>query len=231
MGLFGSLFGQQNPAGYMMNLGQPQQPQDAWQMAMQPTQEQAAQAYQANPSFNHQQQFGQPGGVPVVEGLQAKGPGFFGKGGMGSKLGVGILGGIADGVARWGGAQPGYANGIQQQREEERFRQKLEAERQMRLATMQSRAEQPTNAGRMALEAGLQQGTPQYQEFVRRYAFKPTILQIPNAQGGTDYTEYDQSGMGGMGDSVPTVSDETSYNAIPQGAQYRDPSGNLRIKQ
>ena len=42
MGLFGSSFGQRDPQDYMMNIGQPQQPQNAWQMAMQPTQQQAA---------------------------------------------------------------------------------------------------------------------------------------------------------------------------------------------
>lgn len=33
------------------------------------------------------------------------------------------------------------------------------------------------------------------------------------------------------GGGVPTVADEAGYNAVPPGAQYRDPSGNLRTKQ
>ena len=133
MGLFGSLFGQQkNPAGYLMNLGQQQQPQNAWEMATQPTQDQMAQAYQSNPSFNQQQQFGHPGGVPVVEGLKPSHPGFFDKGGMGARLGKGILGGIADGIAKWGGAPPGYANAMQAKQEYEQRQQELQQQMQAR---------------------------------------------------------------------------------------------------
>lgn len=140
MGLFGSL--QPDPSGYLMNLGQRQQPQDMWQAAMQPTQQQASQQFQ--------QQYGQPIGDMQPQQLQADprvghaiNPGFFGKGGMGSKIGVGILGGLADGLAQWGGAPPGYRNAMQQKREEDQFRQKLEAERQMRLDVMQNKVQQP----------------------------------------------------------------------------------------
>lgn len=142
MGLFGSLFGQADPQGYMMNIGQPQQPQDAWQMAMQPTQQQAAQSFQ--------QQYGQPIGNMQAQQLptdpraaQATRPGFFGKGGMGGKMLVGALGGALDGVARWGGAQPGYANGIEQQQEYAQRLQELQAEREARQQErMMPRAEQ-----------------------------------------------------------------------------------------
>lgn len=35
----------------------------------------------------------------------------------------------------------------------------------------------------------------------------------------------------GGGSAVPTVSDAAGYEALPPGAQYRDPSGNLRTKK
>lgn len=137
MGLFGSSFGQQNPAGYMMNIGQPQQPQDAWQMAMQLAQQ-------------FQQQYGQPIGDMQAQQLptdprvaQATKPGFFGKGGLGSRLGSSILGGIADGFAVHGGFRPGYSDGIDQQREYAQRLQELQAERQARQQErMMPRAEQ-----------------------------------------------------------------------------------------
>lgn len=146
MGLFGSSFGQRDPQDYMMNIGQPQQPQNAWQMAMQPTQQQAAQSFQ--------QQYGQPIGNMQAQALpvdpraaQATKPGFFGKGGMGGKIAMGALGGIADGIARWGGAQPGYANAMQQQQEYAQRLQELQAEREARRAErMMPRAEQVGNA-------------------------------------------------------------------------------------
>lgn len=140
MGLFGSLFGQADPQGYMMNIGQPQQPQDAWQMAMQPTQQQAAQSFQqqyGQPIGNMQAQNVQPQGAPEI-----KGPGFFGKGGMGGKMLIGALGGALDGVARWGGAQPGYANGIEQQREYAQRQQELQQQMQMRQQEREQQAQQ-----------------------------------------------------------------------------------------
>ena len=161
MGLFGSSFGQRDPQDYMMNIGQPQQPQNAWQMAMQPTQQQAAQSFQ--------QQYGQPIGNMQAQALpvdpraaQATKPGFFGKGGMGGKIAMGALGGIADGIARWGGAQPGYANAMQQQQEYAQRLQELQAEREARRAErMMPRAEQVGNAIGM-LDPATGQFTPTY---------------------------------------------------------------------
>lgn len=151
MGLFGSSFGQQNPAGYMMNIGQPRQPMDAWQMAMQPTQQQAAQQFQQQYGYQTpgigdemrgMQSIGnmQPQQLPTdPRAAQATRPGFFGKGGMGGKLGMGVLGGIADGIAMHAGFRPGYSDGIDQQREYAQRLQELQAQRQQRMEEMQQR--------------------------------------------------------------------------------------------
>lgn len=123
MGLFGSSFNQADPLGYLMNIGGQQQPQNPWEMAMQPTQQQAAQQFQ--------QQYGQQ---PQQPAPVAQKPGFFGKGGLGSRLGSSILGGIADGFAVHGGFRPGYSDGIEQQREYAQRLQELQAEREARRA-------------------------------------------------------------------------------------------------
>lgn len=66
------------------------------------------------------------------QGPQGVQPHFFEKGGMGSKIGVGILGGLADGLAQWGGAPPGYRNAMQAKQEYEQRQQELQAQMQMR---------------------------------------------------------------------------------------------------
>lgn len=138
MGLFGSSFNQADPSGYLMNIGGQQQPQNPWEMAMQPTQQQAAQSFQ--------QQYGQPIGNMQPQQLptdpraaQATRPGFFGKGGRG----WGILGVIGDGLQVAGGGRATYQDHMQQQQEYAQRLQELQAEREARRAErMMPRAEQ-----------------------------------------------------------------------------------------
>lgn len=138
MGLFGSSFNQADPSGYLMNIGGQQQPQNPWEMAMQPTQQQAAQQFQ--------QQYGQPIGNMQPQQLptdpraaQATRPGFFGKGGRG----WGILGVIGDGLQVAGGGRATYQDHMQQQQEYAQRLQELQAERQARQQErMMPRAEQ-----------------------------------------------------------------------------------------
>jgi hypothetical protein len=82
---------------------------------------------------------------------------------------------------------------MQQKRRDEREDKRYDLAVQ-RLEAQQNKPPTPSNAAKMATEMGLQPGTPEYVAFIRRYAFKPTILQVPNMQGGTDFTEYDPSG-------------------------------------
>jgi len=138
MGLFGSSFNQADPSGYLMNIGQQQIPQNPWEMATQPTQQQAAQQFQ--------QQYGQPIGNMQAQALpvdpraaQAAKPGFFGKGGKG----WGILGVIGDGLQVAGGGRATYQDYMQQQQEYAQRLQELQAEREARRAEhMMPRAEQ-----------------------------------------------------------------------------------------
>lgn len=127
MGLFGSSFNQADPSGYLMNIGGQQQPQNPWEMAMQPTQQQAAQQFQ--------QQYNQPIGNMQAQALpvdpraaQAARPGFFGKGGRG----WGILGVIGDGLQVAGGGRATYQDYMRQQDEYAQRLKELQAERAAR---------------------------------------------------------------------------------------------------
>lgn len=141
----------------------------------------------------------------------AKKPGLFGRGGNGWAA-LGILG---DALTR----QPVFAQSMMQQRERERD----QAEWQRRFM-LQQMSKQPdrSNAAKMAAEIGLEPGTPQYGEFIKRYAFKPTILQVPNMQGGTDFTEYDPSGVGEAAPAGPPPDAIAELRADPSGAAEFD---------
>ncbi len=137
--------------------------------------------------------------MPMVDiPQQTKGPGFFGKGGGWRN----VLGAIADGLAVAGGGRGVYAPMMEQRRQEQMLAEQEQRKFEQAKVLAGMRGPQMSSAARMAQEMGLTPGTPEYQQFIRRYAFKPTILQIPNAEGGTDYTEYDPSGgvpqQGGM---------------------------------
>lgn len=116
--------------------------------------------------------------------------GFNAPGGWAQKLGS-----LGELLLTAGGSPLGPAlmqqrqQGIQNQREDARLRWQ-----QQREDARLNKPITPSNAAKMAAEIGLQPGTKQYADFIRRYAFKPTILQIPNAAGGIDYSEYDPSG-------------------------------------
>lgn len=150
MGLFGSSFNQADPSGYLMNIGGRQQPQNPWAMAMQPTQQQAAQQFQQQygyqtPGIGDEVRGTQPIGNMQPQQLptdpraaQAARPGFFGKGGRG----WGILGVIGDGLQVAGGGRATYQDHMQQQQEYAQRLQELQAERQARMQERQQSAEQ-----------------------------------------------------------------------------------------
>lgn len=61
----------------------------------------------------------------------------------------------------------------------------------------------------------------------------PKMNFIPDTMGGGKWVALPGTGAAaqpGSAGALPTVSDEASYNSLPPGAQYRDPSGNLRTK-
>lgn len=85
------------------------------------------------PSAYSAQQPGQPAsqvmsGTPmqIPDAPPQQAPGFFAKGGTGRGLLMGGLGGALDGIAVWGGAQPGYSTAMAEQRASEQELKKAE---------------------------------------------------------------------------------------------------------
>lgn len=101
-----------------------------------------------------------------------------------------VLGVIGDALQVAGGGRATYADA-------QRWWQEQEAEREKTKAALQARMSQPSNAARMAMEAGLQPGSADFQQFVRRYAFQPKFMTVGNAMGGEDTIAVDPSGLGG----------------------------------
>jgi hypothetical protein len=129
--------------------------------------------------------------IPQMQAPQANlpKPGAFAKGGKGWE----IMGIIGDALQTAGGGQATYAPYVMNQRDlETQGRQKLEqmialqqqkrAEReqaledQKTLIKYRTENEGPTNAARMAEEAGFQPGTPQYQQAILQYMQRPVMI-------------------------------------------------------
>lgn len=148
-----------------------------------------------------------PGDQVLPDAMQPniKRPGAFGQGGKGWQ----IMGIIGDALQAAGGGQGTYAPAMMDIREREELgRQKLaelmaqrETKQQDRAAAFQDqtrmvdyRNKNPgmTNAARMAMDAGYQPGTPQFQQAVRQYMQRPIMI------GGEAY------GYGGGDTPAPT---------------------------
>lgn len=141
--------------------------------------------------LNTVQQYGGPvadprAGVMMQAQDKAMQPKAFEKGGKGWQ----VLGVIGDALQVAGGGRATYADA-------QRWWQEQEAEREKTKAALQARMSQPSNAARMAMEAGLQPGSADFQQFVRRYAFQPKFMTVGNAMGGEDTIAVDPSGLGG----------------------------------
>lgn len=122
-------------------------------------------------------------------------------------IGMGLVGGALDGVARWGGAQPGYANALEQQQAAQQrlneLRQKIEAQSEQsrleRLTGLQDfqfkeqykRDNQgPTNAARMLIERGLQPGTPRFEAALAAYMERPIMANGEAWQATPQVSQY-----------------------------------------
>ncbi len=150
-------------------------------------------------------------GIPPMD-PNIKKPGAFGQGGKGWN----IMGIIGDALQTAGGGQGSFMPMVaQQQQQEEKGRQLLaqllqqqqmkSQDRQASLQDWQLKQEYqnanpgPTNAARMAQEAGYQPGTPQFQQVVTQYMQRPIMI------GGEAYGY----GQGGQAPQAP--------GSLPQG--------------
>lgn len=116
-------------------------------------------------------------------------PSTWGQGGKGWQ----IIGAIGDALQTMGGGQATYMQGVREQQQQEadgrKWLQQLMAQREQKAADRRAEQDQwvqrqeyeranpgPTNTARMAAEAGLQPGTPAYQEFIKTVAQRPIMI-------------------------------------------------------
>ncbi len=152
----------------------------------------------------------QPMGAPPV--VPQPRPGFSDPGGMGGKLGQ-----LSDLL---------LGNNFFTSRQDEQRR----AQQAMELAQMkaQSPGEAPSII-RTLMSAGIDPKSPEGRRIITDNLNRPFVVGSP--EGG--FTPIGGSFGGGppaVDATMPAVSDQASYDAIPSGAQFRDPQGNVRVK-
>jgi hypothetical protein len=175
-------------------------------------------------------------------------PKFFGKGGMGMYL----LGGVADGIAQHFGAKPGFGPGVEAMREDEReqnlrlelYRQKVAAERAERMqpkvlggnqigyigpdgkpVITGNLPQQPTQTDRY-MQKLLDPNTPEAERaIIERYMFQPRF--VSDGMGGGQFT---QPGGDAPSGGAASISSDEEYEALPSGAQFIGPDGQMRRK-
>lgn len=131
---------------------------------------------------------------------------------------------------------PVYAQLQQQQAEQERMEQWYERKRQDELADYEAKK---------GIDA--KYNAPDYEGSIDEFQQAQKLGYIPEGMGYQDFLKLKNPGQyvppspvnipygatveGGDGaGNLPQVSDEAGYNALPPGAMYRDPSGNIRKK-
>lgn len=120
-------------------------------------------------------------------------PGFFGAGGAGR----GLAGIIGDALLSASGRNPIYTPHIMQQRQQQQEDERWEKRLGLKAALEAQQPPTPTSGEKYADALGLT--GPERLKFIRSFAFKPTLLQVPNDKGGINYQEYDPSSMGDGG--------------------------------
>ena len=153
---------------------------------------------------------------------KAKGPGFFSQGGAGR----GIAGALGDYLLQASGMRPIYAPYQQEQRAMAYQQKLMEQKRANENADWQGRYDYKL-ANPEAPKPGsfewYQTATPEQRALYDQY--DPVI-----AATGAGPVPVSRPSLN-FGGNVPTVTNQSEYDAIPSGKQYRDPQGNLRTKR
>ncbi len=167
--------------------------------------------------------YGLDASVPVASATPSQAqPGFFQSGGMGGNLLMGAAGGALDGVAHWGGLDGGYSTGL-------KANQKAQLEWQQRIALERFKRDNPEPTALQRNAEYLGSRNPEYRATYERAQANPMTLMTDPSTGALGF--YPKGGVAPAAPvNVPAVADEASYAAIPSGAQYRDPQGNVRTK-
>jgi hypothetical protein len=136
-----------------------------------------------------------------------------------------IAGIIGDGLSGLAG-QPGmYARTLGENRQ-----QQAELQRQLAVAQYQRQNPEPTSMQRnYEYLKGID--PTKAETYLNAQANPQTLMTDPTTGALMFAPKGGMSNTQPGGDSIPTVTDEASFAAIPHGAQFRDPQGNVRVKQ
>lgn len=148
---------------------------------------------------------------------------------LGSPVAKGLLGGILDGVARHYGADPGYAMQQAQQRQMDVWRQQQDAELQKALQVAEWKRRNPDPTALQQDAEYLNRVKPGLGDTYLTNRANP-IQGVPiTNDDGSKGVQFIRPGATGSGD-LPTVSDQSSYDAVPDGGRYITPDGHIRTK-
>lgn len=150
-------------------------------------------------------------------------PKFFGEGGAGR----GIAGSIGDFLLQRSGAQPIYAPAVQEQRKDARET----ARQELMMKRFEATQNRPSNFLRSFQDY---MSLPLEQRAIADKFRRDGAPRIISDAAGNQYVMPDEEqppAPSASGQDVPTVASEQDYHALPSGAQFRDPQGNLRTKR
>ena len=165
--------------------------------------------------------------MPATSAQPAQDHKFFGKNGTGRA----IAGYIGDYLAQLGGAQPLYAPAVQRQRDLADAQREQQAKLAQWVWQQQYAANNPEPTEQQKNYQYYSHLSPQEQAVYNqsRQGDPYVNTTLPNNQFYSGPASQLGTVLGGQS-HVPQVSDEASYNALPAGASYMDPSGHIRTK-
>lgn len=171
---------------------------------------------------------------PFAQTAPQKGGGFFREGGMGRYL----AGAIGDVLLQQAGMAPVFSPAQQQKRamdqSEAIWSRRRAAEREDKQWEWQNKPREGDGFERALEASGVTRGSPEWGKAMGRKVeniLNPMMaVQTVDANGNPAITWAPRNPVAPMGGDVPSISDEAGYNALPPGAQFRDPSGQLRTK-
>lgn len=178
----------------------------------------------------------QPNLPPMTPAIPQQGGGFFGQQGMGRYL----AGAIGDALLQNAGMQPVFAPAQRDQRraqlEDVQWSRRQQQERADKQWEWQNKPPADDQFTRALEASGIRPGDPKYADAMKRRVetlLNPMVpMQSTDAQGNpiVTYVPRNPSQGGTSASATPTVTDQASYDALPAGAQYLDPSGHMRTK-
>lgn len=153
------------------------------------------------------------------------------------------IGTLGDALQAIGGGQGTYLPMVLGERQQQRQRQQamqdfyakqqVELQNAIRLAQEKSKNPDYDATERALIASGVTPGSPQWAAAMKTRAENALDPVVSGSIGGKDFfgpRSLVMSNLTGGGGDLPSVSSAADYERLPQGAQFRDPSGNIRTK-